>query len=320
MNIKQIYNLAIELGKLADPRSANRLKKILEIEKERFSAMTKPEKEFFDTEILTNPYADSRYFAKNGNIEIKNILAGIDIDGSEVLLADKLNQQGKKIDLILSHHPIGNALASLDSVMYLQADLLASVGIPINIAESLLEKRISEVSRSISAINHYQVVDMAELVNLPIMCIHTPADNLAYQFLKTHLDLAKPETVADVIKSLKKIPEYQIASLRGAGPKIFAGSGHRRTGRIALTEMTGGTSGAKEIYEHLAKAGIGTIVGMHMKEEHCAEAEKNHINVVIAGHMASDSLGLNLFLDKLVEKNINIIACSGLIRVKRNRK
>jgi len=57
-----------------------------------------------------------------------------------------------------------------------------------------------------------------------------------------------------------------------------------------------------------------------MKEEHRAEAAKAHVNVVIAGHISSDSLGLNLFLDELEKKGIEVIACSGLIRVKRLKK
>ncbi len=84
--------------------------------------------------------------------------------------------------------------------------------------------------------------------------------------------------------------------------------------------FTGGTESAKEVYERLSTAGVGTIIGMHMAEEHKKEAEKYHINVVIAGHIASDSLGLNLFLDELEKKGIEIISCSGLIRVSRVKK
>ena len=68
-----------------------------------------------------------------------------------------------------------------------------------------------------------------------------------------------------------------------------------------------------------AQVGIGTIIGMHMGEEHRKEAEKHHINVVIAGHMASDSLGMNLFLDELEKKGIEVVPVSGLIRVKRKK-
>ena len=39
---------------------------------------------------------------------------------------------------------------------------------------------------------------------------------------------------------------------------------------------------------------------------------------MIAGHIASDSLGMNLFLDKVAAAGIEIIPCSGLIRVERN--
>jgi len=67
----------------------------------------------------------------------------------------------------------------------------------------------------------------------------------------------------------------------------------------------------------MAQAGIGTVVGMHISEEHRKEAETANINVVIAGHMSSDSLGMNLFLDKLQEQGIEIIPFSGLIRVSR---
>ena len=69
--------------------------------------------------------------------------------------------------------------------------------------------------------------------------------------------------------------------------------------------MTGGTSGSKETLEKLSQSGVGTIVGMHMSEDHRKEAEKHHLNVVIAGHIASDTLGLNLLLDAL-EKHGNV--------------
>ena len=70
----------------------------------------------------------------------------------------------------------------------------------------------------------------------------------------------------------------------------------------------------------MAAAGIGTIISMHQSEEHRKEAEKYHINVVIAGHISSDSIGMNLFLDELGKKGIKILPTSGLIRYSRNKK
>ncbi|MEK9153622.1 MAG: NGG1p interacting factor NIF3, partial [Patescibacteria group bacterium] len=126
------------------------------------------------------------------------------------------------------------------------------------------------------------------------------------------------ETVGDLVERLKEIPEYKQAQKIGAGPKIFAGGPENRVGRITLTEITGGTEGSPKLYEKMAQAGIGTVIGMHQSEEHRKEAEAANINVVIAGHISSDSLGVNQFLDALEKHGLEIIPCSGLIRVSRN--
>ncbi len=312
MKLKEIYELAIRLGEKADPRPQSQLKKLLRIEKKKFEKLPPLKKKLFDKEKLKHLYSDTRIHFGSPGKKIKKILAGIDIDGSELFLAQKLG-----VDLVISHHPLGRSLANLQDVMNLQADLLASYGVPINVAENLLEPRISEVARGIAPLNHYKVVDLAEKLDVPLVSIHTPLDNLCFQFLKEKIENKEPETVGDIIELLLKIPEYKEAAKRGNGPKIFAGKEDRRAGKMALTEITGGTEGAPQIYEWLTKAGIGTVVGMHMKEEHKKEAEKAHLNVVIAGHIASDSLGFNLFLDELEKQNIEVIPVGGLIRIRR---
>jgi len=58
---------------------------------------------------------------------------------------------------------------------------------------------------------------------------------------------------------------------------------------------------------------VGTIVGMHMSQEHLKNAEKYNINVDIAGHIPSDNLGVNLLLDKwkVILRSRYNIPCSG---------
>jgi putative NIF3 family GTP cyclohydrolase 1 type 2 len=103
----------------------------------------------------------------------------------------------------------------------------------------------------------------------------------------------------------------------GVGPKIFVGSPENRCGKIALSEITGGTEGSPKLYEKMAQAGVGTVVGMHISEEHKKEAESAHVNIVIAGHISSDSLGVNLLMDELERQGIEIVPCSGFTRVSR---
>lgn len=318
MTIKQIFNLGLEMGIAADPRGKRGVEKWLERQKKKYQKLSRDEREFFDRERLTNPYADSAIHFGDPNKKVKTVLCGIEAGRAEISLATALNL---KADLIITHHPIGKALAAMDEVMHLQADLMASYGVPINIAEGVMRERIQQVSRSLSPANHMRSVDAARLAKIPILNLHTPCDNLVYSFLQKLFDKKsasrQAETVGEIIEILRKIPEYKIAAQNSAGPRIFAGSPENRAGKIVAFDITGGTSGAKEIYPELAKAGIGTIIGMHMKEENREEAIKHHLNVVIAGHISSDSLGMNLFLDKLAEKNIKIIPCGGLIRVRR---
>jgi len=153
------------------------------------------------------------------------------------------------------------------------------------------------------------------------MCLHSACDNLAAKFLKDGIEKKDSLTrLEDLLNFLKEIPEYKEAVKIGAGPTIFVGDPERRCGKIAITEITGGTEGSPKLYEKMAQAGIGTIIGMHISEEHKKEAEAANLNVVIAGHMSSDSLGVNLFLDELEKQGIEIIPCSGLIRISRLEK
>lgn len=311
MTIQQIYDLAVKLGIANDLRGEDKVKKILVRIKSKYESLSGEAKKEFDQERLTNPYSDSRIL-NDTKKEIKKVMVGIDIKPSELMMAKQLG-----VDLVIAHHPLGSALADLGNVMHLQADILAMYGVPINVAESLTRERISEVTRGVSAINHYRTVDAAKLLNIGLMCIHTPADNMAANYLDKLIKKAKPETVGEIIKLLKTVPEYQEAIKRKAGPKIFVGSEDGSAGKIVVTEITGGTEGAVGIYEKMSQAGIGTVIGMHMDEERKKEAQKYHINVVVAGHISSDSLGVNQFLDELEKKGIEIIPCSGLIRVSR---
>jgi len=60
----------------------------------------------------------------------------------------------------------------------------------------------------------------------------------------------------------------------GVGPRLFTGKEINHCGKIALTEITGGTEGSSKVYEKMAQVGIGTVVAMHMSEKNRKEAEK----------------------------------------------
>lgn len=316
MKIREIYQLAIEKGIEKDPRSKEAVIALLEKEKKRYAEMKEDEKQEFDQDKLFNPYSDTRVLFGDPEREVSRVLTGIDMETGELLLADRLSSRGRQIDLVLAHHPEGKAMSALYQVMKLQEDVLAKFGVPINVAEGIMASRISEVKRGLMPLNHNRAVDAAKLLDLPLMCVHTPADNQVNDFLQRLMDEKKPETLGDVLKLIKELPEYAEAIKYNAGPAIVVGSKEKRAGKIML-DMTGGTGGSEDAYAKLAVAGVGTLVTMHIGEKHRKEAEKNHINVIIAGHMASDSLGMNLFLDELVRRGVEIVPCAGLLRYER---
>lgn len=317
MTLKELYKKAVSTGIENDPRGKDAVLKELDARKKDFEKLKEDEKEFFDSETLENPYSDSRILNGTGEEKIQSALVGIDIEVGELLLAENLKAKGKSVDLLISHHPEGRAYANLYSVMQMQSDILHRFGVPINIAEDLMDGRIKEVERKLMPVNHTRAVDAAKLLGVPFVCLHTPADNMVATYLQRLFDENKPYRISDVMEALKGIPEYRTASFNGAGPKILIGSKNRRAGKI-FVDMTGGTEGSKEIFESLTAGGVNTIVAMHLGEEHRKEAEKNHLNVVIAGHIASDNVGINLLLDELSRSSsLEILECSGFKRVSR---
>ncbi len=312
MKTQDIYKLAIELGVKNDFRSKERIKKLLKRTKEKYNKLDKKQKREFDLDKLFNPYSDTRIYFDNKK-PVKKILTGIDITTGEVLLADRLGD----VDLIIGHHPLGKGLSCLDEVMHLQADVLEQYGVPINIAEGLLKPKISEIARKVNPVNVNQSVDAARILGLSIMNVHTPADNMVASFLKKKTAAKKFEYVGEILDFLKEIPEYRQAIDYGQSPRLFTGHEENRCGKIAITEITGGTEGSPKVYEYLSRAGIGTVISMHQSEEHKEAAEKAHLNIIIAGHMSSDSIGMNLFLDELEKRGIKIVTCSGITRVRR---
>jgi len=255
------------------------------------------------------------------NTEVKKVVTGIDMEVGEIIFTYLLNKdQDQKIDLIIAHHPEGYALAQLYDVMKLQADLLASYGITISVAEQLLEKRISEIERRLMPVNHNRSVDIARVFGIPMMCIHTPADNCVTNYLKKRFEKEKPYKLKDLMKILKNIPEYKKSAKLQVPPKIVSGSEDSKCGKI-FVDMTGGTEGSKEIFEKYANSGVSTLVGMHLSEEHLENAKKAKLNVVIAGHISSDILGLNLLFDELEkEEKLKFIGISGFERIRKKNK
>jgi putative NIF3 family GTP cyclohydrolase 1 type 2 len=288
MKLSRLYSQVVRLGKACDPRGKAKV----------------------------SHYEDTAILCGNPNADINKIMVGIDIEVAELLLADSI-RKSQGLDLVISHHPEGRAWARFYEVMQLQVDMLTKVGLEREVAQQLIDERMQEVARKVMPNNHMRSQDAARLLNMPFMCVHTPADNHAYNFIQCLMDKEKPDRLQDILGILKSIPEYKEADKNLAGPQIILGNPRRAAGKISV-EMTGGTEGPRDVFDKIYKHGIRTLVCMHLSEEHFKKVKDANLNVVIAGHISSDTLGFNLLLDKIEkEEKFETISCSGFRRIRR---
>ncbi len=254
---------------------------------------------------------DSGIVYDNGK-EVKKILAGIDMDTTMLMLAKQLG-----FDCVAQHHPAGIINANTGELFGRDhMKKLMECGVPINEAQKLAYANSTKRKQTMHSRNRTQMRDVAKLLDISDVAFHTPADMLAERYTQKKMDALMERnprcTVQDVIDELMTIREYKEA-LEGQQPEVWVGSKDSFAGKIYV-EMYG--VGAPSLDEYIAcsNAGIGTFVGMHATAE-VIEGMKKHgkSNIIIAGHMASDSLGFNQILDAWEAKGVEIVRISGIV-------
>lgn len=289
MKIEEIYELCIEAGKCRDPRGAGNF-------------------EYPDSSIV---YGDK---AKT----VKTILVGIDITPAEVTLASHLRARGVGIDMILSHHPHGSGSGRYAEAMGMQVDLLRMIGFSDKSARAAVRKSVGKVTRSLYSRNIESTVQLCKILDIPLVCIHTPADNMAWDYISSVVGGCT--YLNEIIEVLRQIPEYEYFTGLGMPPVIIRGSSGSKRGKFWV-DMTGvhplPDVALRDICEHKIK----TIVAMHLFEETYKIIRKLPLNYILAGHLPSDSLGFNLMLDELQGGSVGfkIIPCGGFIRIDRSK-
>lgn len=317
VKLEELHEFAIEEGKKEDPRSGEQIEEELEKRKEKYEDLEGIKKEMYDKDRLKNPYSDTKVIYGGGR-DLQKLAIGIDMEVQEILLIDRLNEKEENIDGIITHHPEGKALAKLYEVLGLQVDVLSEAGIPVSQAEGLVRPRAEIVKKLAHPRNQPRTPMAAELMDMPLMTLHTVADNHAYSFIKKYLDEEEPNTLEDLIDTLLELPEYRWSLKYGMGPQVHSGDCENRAGEIGVFGFTGGTDLGEDVIEKMVDSGIDTLIAMHATKDQIEKADEKNINIITAGHMPSDSLGINLFLDKAIKKfNFEIFEMSGFKRVER---
>lgn len=240
---------------------------------------------------------------------IKKVLMGVDMDTAELLLAKELG-----FDCVVSHHPRNTNVDMLDVLNKTHINKLEQLGVPRNKSQKLIEGRRTELEYRNHVSNSRRSESAAKLLKMPYMCIHTPADIIGEAIVQEFLDKrfkGKPETtVGEVADALGEIGEYKNSARK---PVIRVGNKESYAGLIYVL-MSGLTGPGIKILKEYFEAGVGTLVMMHIPEKEAKELKEQGIgNVVIAGHMSSDSLGLNKIAEQWAKSGIETTMMSGIV-------
>ena len=263
-------------------------------------------------------YPDCAIITGDEKKEIKNLYVAIDTDTAEVLLVKELIKSGLNIDGILSHHPVGKGYYLLPGVIEIQRDNWVKFGVNKAVADKLLSRMIYEETIEAKG-NQLGTENACRKLDIPLMCIHTPIDNIVQNFFEDLFIHKNNLFYNEALEIINNIPECRQSSANGDKPFIINSESrnNKNIGKF-LVDMTGGVDPPDEIFLHLKKAGVDTLIGMHYGIDNIKSMIRSNISALVCGHMACDSIGLNIFCDSLERSGINIINGSGFYRYKRN--
>ncbi|OGF57771.1 MAG: hypothetical protein A2Z21_10225 [Candidatus Fraserbacteria bacterium RBG_16_55_9] len=253
--------------------------------------------------------ADSAIYTSGKNL--KNALIGIDLDAPELLIAKQLG-----FDLVISHHPKGgSSTLHFPEVLHRHTEMMIEHGVPKDVAEQAMAERIYDARCQAHIANYDHAPSFARMLNVSYMNIHLPLDEIGRQQMLASVKKLKPEsTVRELIERFKSdMSEFRNAQTQ---MEVRVGRPENKIGRVAVSHACGTNGGypvAKAYFDH----GIDTVIYIHcagpdsrkLQQEFQAQGK----NLIITGHVVSDSLGINSFIHELENRGLKLTRASGVV-------
>lgn len=245
---------------------------------------------------------DSAIYVKGKSI--RKILFGIDAGVPEILLAQKMG-----CDAVISHHPQGGtAFLDFHKMFERHVELMAEAGVPKKEAEKAVRKKGDALEVENHARNYEHSISIARLLKMPYMNIHAPLDEIGRQRMTKQVKLATDKnpdaTVGDVVASLERLLEFKNAQ---TAIKIRLGKPSNKAGKVVVSHAAG-TNGGYEVAKTYFKHGVGTLIYIHISSSDLEHLRAEGVeNLIITGHISSDSVGINPFLAELEKKGMTVV-------------
>ena len=221
--------------------------------------------------------------------KIHKVLIAVDVTSAEIILAKNLG-----CDAVITHHPLGSAALNFYKVFDTHINFMLEHGIPQDKAYDSVRKLKDRIEIKSHAQIYTDVVATARVLGVPLVNIHQPCD-----------EYVRRRIFDKIVKSIEEIPEFRNSDTR---VKVRYGSSKNKIGRWALVIAAGTNGGfpiAKAYFEH----GISTLIYQHIDYNELMKIYEGNLkgNLIILGHLAGDSIGLNALADRLEENGLETV-------------
>jgi len=209
-----------------------------------------------------------------------------------------------------------------DSQLYLDGDVRrVYVGIDVDVGELLLAQRLGVDG----VIAHHPIGSRARL-GLPAVIQRHEAQMRAEGIpagMAHEMMLARQRPVAHALHTAN-YDRVVAAAQQLAMPMMNIHLAADLIGRQFFIDFVGRVAGSAgsvlgaPVYRTYYEHGIDTILAMLIDDRDLREVEqlqRPKANLVITGHMPSDSIGMNRMIDALEQQGLEVIVGSGVIRV-----
>jgi putative NIF3 family GTP cyclohydrolase 1 type 2 len=252
--------------------------------------------------------ADSEIFVAGR--DIRKVLFGIDIGAAELMMA-----KDEAFDAVIAHHPSGGRTRlNAWKVFERHVFQMTEMGVPGDVARETVRKKAAALEIEAHSTNYDHLPSIARHLKMPFMNIHNPLDELGRKIVTERIrkltSTGRSATVADVISSIRTIREFQQALTE---VKLRHGALSNKAGRIVFSHAAY-TNGGYDVAKTYYKYGVDTVVYIHISEPDLAKLRADGVgNLIVTGHIASDSVGINPFTAELRKRGVEVEAIGGVI-------
>jgi putative NIF3 family GTP cyclohydrolase 1 type 2 len=245
---------------------------------------------------------------------LRKALVGVDIGEAELLMAKQLG-----CEVVIAHHPTGGP-ATLDfhRILEKQYEFMVRAGVAPGVARQVAEEMKERVEVRDHAANYDRTPAVARLLGLALLNVHNPLDELGRRVMAEALGkhATGGSSVAGAVAILEALPEFKAAATRIA---VRLGSPRNRLGKYVVHHGAG-TNGGFAVARAYFEAGVDTVFYIHIAPEELRRLREDPVvpegkNLVVTGHMASDSVGINPYVRRLRAEGLEVVCAGGVIEV-----